>query len=83
MDRETHGKPSVTFWIVKFPNLTSVMSDVLTPSSPYSLAAAIEFGELKLGDIHSFHAQEEQAIEVASELMKSSVNYYLGIADDV
>ena len=76
-------KPTICFWIIKFPNRASLLSDVLIPSSPYHLAASIEFGEIKLGDIHSFQSDEESAMQVATDLLKSSVTYHLGIAEDI
>ncbi len=83
MDNENISKASVTFWVILFPKSSSTIADILIPSSPYHLAASLEFGEFKLKDIHSFHADENQAIDLAEELMKSSVNYYLGIVEDI
>jgi len=83
MSNENIADPSVTFWIVLFPIATSTMSDILVPSSPYHLASSLAFGEFNLQDIHSFHANEAQAIDLAVGLLKSSVNYYLGIVEDI
>lgn len=83
MSNEKAAATTVTFWIVLFPKESSLMSDILIPSSPYHLAASLEFGDFKLKDIHSFHASEDQAIGLAEELMKSSVSYYLGIVGDI
>lgn len=72
-----------TFYIIVFPNRSSVLADVLIPSSPFHLAMAISSGELVLKQIHSFHYDEDLAIEIATKLLRSSVLKFLNIAEEV